>query len=286
MLKRVSVTSHVVDYMKKLSQDELLTDDEEELVKTIINEFTQENAVEILNITSVVVNLPNLNEYNVIDFKDAVIKPRQLIEHYGKYTFESNEYMFVLCINGAGRMEGSNDDSKQTYSIKKGDAVNVNLKTKYRILTDDKNLQLIVVTYTSRCPFVHYKNVVFSEDSSVFDAFVGCRFALFRLVSDYSEEILEDLLILNGVYYHSCSMKKANIISLKSIVTKYGLCPIELDYVPNSGHPTELELLELSLDEDTVQAISNGTCYKETCSLSGIRYKLFIVYGVTCYSFL
>ncbi|AGU99807.1 m124R [Myxoma virus] len=286
MLKRVSVTSYVVDYMKKLSQDEVLTGDEEDLVKTIINEFTQENVVEILNITSVAVNLTNLNEYNVIDFKDVNIKPQRIIEHYGNYTVESNEYVFVLCVEGTATMEGANDDSKQTYSIKKGDAVNVNLKTKYKILTNDKNLQLVVVAYVSRCPFVHYKNVVFSEDSVVFDAFVGCRFALFRLVSDYDEEILEDILVLNGTYYHSCSMKKANIISLKSILTKYSLYPIELDYVPNSGHPTELELLELSLDEDTVQAISNGTSYKQTCSLSGTRYKLLIVYGVTCYSFL
>ncbi|AAF18007.1 gp124R [Rabbit fibroma virus] len=286
MLKRVSVTSHVIEYMKKLSQNELLTDDEEELVKTIINEFTQENVVEILNITSVTVNLTNLNGYSVIDFKDVNIKPQRIIEHYGNYMFESNEYAFVLCVGGTSRMESENSDSKQAYSIKKGDAVNVNLKTKYRILTNDKNLQLVVLTYVSRCPFVHYKNVVFSEDSIVFDAFVGCRFALFRLVSDYDGEILEDILILNGTYYHSCSMKKANIISLKSILTKYSLYPIELDYVPNSGHPTELELLELSLGEETVQAISNSTNYRETCSLSGIKYKLFVVYGVTCYSFL
>ncbi|AAL69861.1 SPV122 hypothetical protein [Swinepox virus] len=287
MIKCINLSNCVIKCIKNIISKDTVSSMDEYLLKTIIDEYIDNNYVSvssILSINSLTVNCDNQVD-NIINLKDVDIKPHRLIDHHNDYTLESNEYIFALCLKGKTTVKCNTSTKSISNAIKRGEAFVLNLKTKYTTVTHTKQLHLAVIMYRTTCPFVYYRNIVFSEDNCLYDIFSGYRFALFRLF-DTNDTLLEDVIILNGTYYNSLSMKKSDIINIKTLLRKYNiqLNNTSIDYVPRNYHKDSKEAVELSLDNNTVMHISDGTYTRDIYSLLGTKYKLLFAYGVICYN--
>ncbi|AYC44679.1 hypothetical protein [Moosepox virus GoldyGopher14] len=278
-----NVPNYIIGYVTKLLTKEYISQHDENKIKKIINETINEehSALKILSIYSLTVNISDINNsFNLIE--DISYKRCPTINYYNGYTLQSNDYIYVLCLQGKACIEVFNKESLCTYDISKGDIFTMNYNSNHLVKTNDKNLRLAIIMYTSNFPFIHYKNLVFSEDSFIYNTFSGYKFALVRLF-DESDTLLEDIILANGRFYNSDFTKKNKIINIKNLLTKYDINNFNIDYIPkNDSINTSLEIVELSLDNNTIKGISDGTYTKNIYSSDGIKYKLLISYGVIC----
>ncbi|AVI09621.1 hypothetical protein [Sheeppox virus] len=288
MINRINLSYGIVKYIKALLLKENISESDKSIIKTIINEsiYPHNYVYNILDFNSLTINFNTCEERNIIDFKDVNIKPQRFISYYKDYILESSEYMFIVCLKGETIIKCYNNNVISSNKVQKGEAFTLNIKTRYSIITKNRDLHLAIITYTTIYPLIYYKNIVFSKDSSLYNIFSGYKFALFRISSN-DDKVLEDIIILNGRYYYSNSMEKVNIINIKTLLDKYNIkinSFTQIDYIPKSSHKACVEALELSLDDVTIRQIYDGTSFKDVCSISGIKYKIVILYCVLCYN--
>ncbi|ABQ43601.1 hypothetical protein [Tanapox virus] len=273
----------VIKFVKSILLKDFVSKSDEKILADIINNFTNidHSMLNIININSVHVIINNdessFNLSNVDCLKNSthVVKNDNCI-------IQSNEYMFVICLNGSISIECLKKGLKITSTIYKGEAFSIHSTLKHVTTTKDKNLHLAVIKYDVNCPFIHFKNTVYSEDSFVYNLFSGYNFALFRLYDNYNNKV-EDILITNNNVYNE-NMRIEKVLGIKSLLYKHSILQkIYLDYIPKSNVKYISEIVDLSLDKETLNSVFNFVNSKSVYSNSGNKYKYFLTYGVLCY---
>ncbi|AAR07482.1 125R [Yaba monkey tumor virus] len=273
----------VIKFVKSILLKDFVSKSDEKILADIIINSTNVNysTLNIININSVnVVVNNNENIFNLLDVN--CLKRSTHVINNDNHVIQSNEYMFIICLNGSISIKCFKKGLKITNTVYKGEAFSIHSTLRHVTTTKDKNLHLAVIKYDVNCPFIHFKNTVYSEDSFVYNLFSGYNFALFRLYDSYDNKV-EDVLITHDNIYNE-NMKQKNVLGIKSLLCEHSIPQkISLDCIPKSNVKYGTEIAELSLDNETLNNVFNFITSKDVYSNSGNRYKYLLTYGVLCY---
>ncbi|QHR82665.1 concanavalin-like precursor [Brazilian porcupinepox virus 1] len=283
MIKNICVSDNVIKYVEKTISKEFITNNDEKILENIINESLGiENYVsKILSVNSVITNVNNpINSFNL---KDVNILPYNGLVNYNDSILQFNNYILVLCLKGSVSVEFLSKKVNVMKTIKRGDCYTFSVLTTNITHILNPNLHLVVISYINNHPFIHYKNIVFSQDNILYEIFSGYIFTLFRLYDNNDK--IEEIIIVNGKYYDDMFKKRNDIVSVNSLLLKYGIitCGSLIDCIPNCNK-SSLEIIELSLDNKIINNMSEYVRKISLYSKTGKKFTSVLLYGIICHS--
>ncbi|AFB76945.1 concanavalin-like precursor [Cotia virus SPAn232] len=284
MFKYFYLTKNIIKHIDGIIEKGIFIEDDSIYFKKLLNNLFGYN--DICNISNMsLVLLDKKNYIHSFKFDKINILPRYEYTKRDNSIIEANNYIFCICLEGSVFIEQNNKYSNFIKIINRGECFILNTLSDYLIHTFDPRLKLVVVSYVSLYPFIHYNNkIICSVDENLYEIFDGYRFAIFSLFDENNISI-ERIIAVNGKYYDIKTLSELDIFGLNSILIKYNIVTNYLLLNSMYYQKTNLHILNNILNDNKIfNDLINNTQRIYAYSNDSKLYSIMLVYGIMNYN--